>query len=390
MFRSIVYPHYIQMKVYARGDRKPFLRDDGDKGYVSKRFSRWAMESYQNVAIHNYIRVTILCLFISLNVVMPFILGRITFLFYQKVMANTWVIKSLQYVFWAPCLSLSMFNAAYLYVSVKYYQGFHIPEITKCIIAVHGHPCDIPPDTNLYKHLEMTFIAKAVIFPFALLLDFFIAVVTMKSAEYPKPPCVMRILVYCCCDSWRNFLIKAIQTMALYQILFFVQVIAITTIPTFVFFFVSFFSTILVVGIEIFVVVASILMVAYCLYSCEFLSNATSSRSISLKTCGAILFRSFVFVTSFTMILALLYLYNLMYHSGIDKTGAQGLIFSLLPSILLSFAGWALKKKLYRARILNIASEERQQQARRSGGVSDIEDGIVEMQSLLQEQDENA
>lgn len=79
-----------------------------------------------------------------------------------------------------------------------------------------------------------------------------------------------------------------------------------------------------------------------------------------------------------------------MYHSGIDKTGAQGLIFSLLPSILLSLAGWALKKKLYRARTLNIASEERQQQARRSGGVSDIEDGIVEMQSLLQEQDENA
>jgi len=77
----------------------------------------------------------------------------------------------------------------------------------------------------------------------------------------------------------------------------------------------------------------------------------------------------------------------ILLYNKIDMTGVQGLVFSILPSFLLSVIGWIIKKKLCTERLHHGTDEEGQQQVGRShseGGT------VAEMHSMLQEHEQTA
>lgn len=374
--------------MYAREDGKPSTRDERDRGFVSRQFNLWAAESYQefNVAIQHSTHVAILTLFISLNVLMPFVLWRMAIVYYTFRRKTRKKPDYTGLIFWSSSFSASLINAWYLEVSVGNYKNLYAPKITKCIITVHGSPCDIPNDTALYKDAVTAFIAKAIVVPFALILELAIAIFVLKTSEFPKPPCVIMMLLNCFHSSWKSFLIKAVQTLALYQILLFVQILTVLVIPVCVLFFVSPPHTILLVSTVMFIAIAFTVVISYCLHICEHLTIALS-WSKYLKTCGSILVRLTVLTASFTLVVAALSLYGFLLYAKIDMTGVQGLVFSILPSFLLSVIGWIIKKKLCTERLHHGTDEEGQQQAGRShseGGT------VAEMQSMLQEHEQTA
>ena len=95
-----------------------------------------------------------------------------------------------------------------------------------------------------------------------------------------------------------------------------------------------------------------------------------------------------ILIAGFSMLMAAVYLYGIMLYTGVNMAGIQGVGFSLLPSFLVSIAGWAVKKRLHRARnsISRRVRKERPQQILRND--SETEDGVT-MQSLLQELNES-
>jgi len=363
-----------------------------ERGYVSKRFSYWAAESYESVKINQHgIRMAVLGLFVPLNILMPFVLGKIVLVYCLKSAATVSSREKQMYIeliFWASSLCAFAVNTIYIYITVRHYVSTSTPlGIMKCIIP-QGYPCTIPANTTLYKDTAMVFIAKAVIIPPLLIIEFLISALITKNPNFPKPPCPGRMLLVCCHNSCKSFLIKVFQTFALYQIIMFIQILTISAVPVCVLFFVSPPHTILMISFLAFSCIGFTVFVLHFLYSCERCITNFSSWSIRLRSCRSMCVHLMILIAGSSMLIAAVYLYGVMLYTGINMAGIQGLGFSLLPSFLLSVAGWAVKKRLHRARnsISHRVHKERPQQRLRND--SEAEDELM-MQSLLQEQNES-
>ena len=320
---------------------------------------------------------------------MPIVIGKIVFAYYPKLTNRNGTRERRIYVgliFWASSFCAFVLNTAYIYSTVTNYVRGYRPEIIECI-APQRDPCIIPANSTLYKATAMIFIVKAVIVPPLLIIEFLIAVFVPKNVEFPKPPCLVRVLLFCCHNSCKNVIIKVFQTLALYQIILFIQILTVVAIPVCVLLFVSPPHTILLISFVTIIVLAFTVMVLLFLFACEHFTSNFSSWSIRFRSCTNTCLYLVILIAGFSMVVAAVYFYGVMLYIGIDTTGIQGLGFSLLPSILLSVAGWAVKKRLCSARRHTTCGvhKERPQQTLRSDGK--IEDELT-MQSLLQEQDE--
>ena len=335
--------------------------------------------------------MTVLSLFVTLNVLVPFVIGKVVFVYYPKVTVRPVTREKQIYIgliFWASSLCAFVLNMVYIYTSVRHYLfGNTPPGIMKCIVP-QGYPCAIPANTTLYKDTAMVFIAKAVIVPPFLIIEFLIAVFVPKNPKFPKPPCLVGGLLFCCHNSCKSFLIKVFQTLALYQIILFTQILTLAAIPVCVLFFVSPPHTIFMISAVTFVVIAFTVFILHFLFACEHFVTNFSSWSIRFRSCRNICLRLVILIAGSCMVIAAVYFYGIMLYTGIDITGIQGVGLSLLPSILLSVAGLAVKKRLYSARshITRGVHYERPWQTFRSDGETEDE---LTMQSLLQEQDES-
>ena len=334
------------------------------------------------------IRIAVLGLFVPLNILMPFILGKIVLVYYLKPAATVSSREKQMYIeliFWASSLCAFVVNTIYIYTTVRHYVSTGTPPgIMKCIIP-QGYPCTIPANTTLYKDTAMVFIAKAVIIPPLLIIEFLILVLITKNTNFPKPPCPGRMLLVCCHNSCKSFLIKVFQTFALYQIIMFIQILTISAVPVCVLFFVSPPHTILMISFLAFFCIGFTVFVLHFLYSCEHCSTNFSSWSIRLRSCRNMCVHLMILIAGFSMLMAAVYLYGIMLYTGVNMAGIQGVGFSLLPSFLLSIAGWAVKKRLHQARNSRVRKERPQQILRND---SETEDGVT-MQSLLQELNES-
>ena len=95
-----------------------------ERGYVSKRFSYWAAESYESLKINHSIRMAVLGLFVPLNILMPFVLGKIVLVYYLKPAATVSSREKQMYIeliFWASSLCAFVVNTIYIYTTVRHY-----------------------------------------------------------------------------------------------------------------------------------------------------------------------------------------------------------------------------------------------------------------------------
>ena len=278
------------------------------------------------------IHISLLIAYISLNILIPIILTKVSATYYLKISQNILMKKRtpMSITFWAATAVLSAMNTIHIPLSISLY-------VKKTSI---GHAKDYSnyPGTNLYSDCMAAFVAKIVILPLTCILELLIAVHIPKDTGLPIPSAIRNMLFCCRCFS-RSTQSKIIQTLAICHIMIFIQGLAMTAIPIAILFIVDPLWSLSVLGTVACVLLVAVIIVAYLMYHCT-VKRSQQHRckrytATCLKITGSIL--------SFSICFPLLIVYMVIITvSG----GAIGFLASFLPPVILSVIGWCLKKKL--------------------------------------------
>ena len=135
------------------------------------------------------------------------------------------------------------------------------PAITSCIIQ---RKCSVPSDASVYKDEFLTVLFVYIIIPSAVFAELLVSVLAVKFNFHD-----LRSLRDGQHPSWKQFLLRSIHVLALWNILIAIQLLTMIAIPICVLLFLHPQVTILCV-IVLFMVPASLtLIVAYLLYQCQ-------------------------------------------------------------------------------------------------------------------------
>ena len=282
------------------------------------------------------IHISLLVAYISLNVLIPIILMKVSATYYFKISRNILMKKQTpaSITFWAAVVVLSVTNTLYLIVSILLYveRNFAVGPHAKDYSKYHG------PGANLYSDCMAAFAARIVIIPFVYTLELLIAVYIPKDTGLPIPSAVHNIFFCCRCFS-SSMRSKIIQTLAIWQIMIFIQGLTMNVIPIGIFLLIDPLWSMSVLGTFACILLVAVVIVAYLMHQCRAKRSQRHRCKRYTTTCikitGSIL--------SSLICIPLLVVYMMVITvSG----GAIGFLGSFLPPVTLSVIGWCLKKKL--------------------------------------------
>ena len=341
------YNLFLQFKAYARARGVPHKWKEEDKGYVAMWYGRWNSEGIKHGRHHNYhhlLRVNLLVAFIFLNTTVVFILLRSVPQYYSHLAKTLHESSSLATsTFWAFVLiatgwnTIIYFFSFYLYGIVLHSMGVHCfkAPFSEC----HG-PFKFP--TTLYMDDLASYITKIVILLTALVVYLLLAACTPKVSRYPVPHSVQKL---CCCLSCFSCSCtskdsKIIQTFVLWNILLFVHFLAMTIIPTVIFLLLSPARTIAVFTASVTLFLSILILISHNL---EFINSqrTTTGRSYRVYQC----FQLLAVISLLALVIVVLITYTILLMKGANTQGFYGIIWSILPSFLLSLVGWYMKWK---------------------------------------------
>jgi len=177
---------------------------------------------------------------------------------------------------WATAVVLSGFNTLILTASLALeYSGY--PLITGECISYQEHSCKDLHSTDLYTDLMAAVIARILLLPLALMVEFIIAVRIFKDTSVPIPAAIEK-LCWCffCCFS-HNTRSKIIQTFVLWHLMIGLQLVAVSAIPLSITTIVSPGYTIPLIAITVSVILCFIVSVTHLLHPATTYKQATSS-----------------------------------------------------------------------------------------------------------------
>ena len=149
-------------------------------------------------------------------------------------------------------------------------------------------------------------------------------------------------MFFCCLCSSSSIQSKIIQTLAVWQIMIFIQSLTTNAITVGVFFLISPLWVILVLGAIACCLLFAVVVVAYLLHHCTTNQNQNCSCKRYATNCLSF---TGIFL-SFVIVLTLLSVYFLMVYK--ISGGITGYLVSLLPPVILSLIGWCVKKTISR------------------------------------------
>ncbi len=153
--------------------------------------------------------------------------------------------------------------------------------------------------------------------------------------------------VYCCCCFCckccsRNVKCQAVQTLALWAIVSFVQHLAMSVVPIF-------FIVILLPG-EGFSILAMCLAALFCIIMLVshvlYMGHAYRARANRRNSVAMFMVQILLIVSLLGVVIGIILLYIKLLGDGASFNGIGGLFVSLLPSVALAMIGWFVKKKL--------------------------------------------
>ena len=219
---------------------------------------------------------------------------------------------------------------------------------TRCFITDPSAYC--PPDlpTGLHRDDLGAYVTKVVTLVITLVVYLLLAACTAKVSRYPIPYSIRKLCcclfcVCCCCRSTHS---KIIQTIVLWNTLLFIHFIAMTTIPIGTF--------LLLVPARTFLVLATFITFLFLItvvitHILEFVNSrrrntANQSPSFCIFQCIQLP----ATVALLLLVVTVLTIYAWLLLMGADTRGAYGIVWSVLPSFILSLVGWYMKWKFYR------------------------------------------
>ena len=190
--------------------------------------------------------------------------------------------------------------------------------------------------TNLYSDEMATLAARITLLPLVYTLELLIAANIPKDTGLPIPSVIQRMFFCCLCFS-SNIQSKIIQTLAVWNIMIFIQSLTTSAITVGVFFLIIPLWVISVLGAIACCFLFAVVVVAYLLYRCTINRNQKCSCKRFTINCTGIFL-------SFLIVLTLLSVYFLMTYK--ISGGVTGLLVSFLPPVVLSLIGWCVKKTI--------------------------------------------
>jgi len=237
---------------------------------------------------------------------------------------------SVQVPYSAAEISIAMFNFIYLTSSGLLYTSYLT--YPSGIIGCNG--CSKAPYTSSYYKDQMTaFNTKVAIFFIAIITELLVAIQISTKAVLP-------IANSCTCSRLLRFL----QIILLWNTFAFVQIwVGLVLLPACIFLIIAPLQTIPVLCAEI--AFPSLLM-AFIAILLQF-ANKLHIRNCNYKINAMVCIHSSRYMVFVALIVALMTLYFKLSPGGTTLSSTKGIIFSFLPTILLSVTAWGIKRRFF-------------------------------------------
>ena len=336
-----------QIKAYTKAHGIPESWNGEDRGYVAIKHDFWIAEgidpSDKVNNIPHCIRVLLLAGFIFLNVLVVMLLAQFAPHCYNKLKQMAISSAHLLPIYWAAAVVLGGSNTLILTASLALeYSGY--PLTGECISYPEKQFCKDLRSTDMYTDLMAAVVARNLLLPMALMVEFIIAVRIFKDTSLPIPAAIEKS----CCCFFRCFSHKTqskiIQTFALWHLMVSLQLVVMSAIPLSVTTIVSPGYTIPLLAMWVSLVLCSIVLVAHLLQPATINKITSSCQSrVGLK-----IFQLLRGITFFGLLIILALTYFVMLKYGVSSTkGPAGYIFPLLPYLPLSAIGYYIKRNFF-------------------------------------------
>ena len=340
----------LQAKAYARAQGRPQTWEERDRGYLSSWYNYWTSVRVGSGLKHAQdIRIVLTLLYISLNISILLVFMVAGNQCQEKLTALSFTQSSHIYLM-AVLIGMTSFNTTYI---LSFVCGLisNYPTVwatMKGSQSLRNPP--IPTGTSVYKDEEITLILKYITLPVTVIIELFLAMKVHDNPRFPLPSLTVKLCCCCCrCCSLR-LKYKTFQVLIWWNVMVFIQIlVGQVALPVLILFAIAPATTISVIGtaalVHIYFMIAILYFVQIVRYHCSW------------KKCGFAFAELLGLIVFLVLLASLLYFYLEVLRAGSSLTGIKGLVFSLIPSVVLSLTAWAIKKRLSRGRNNKILME---------------------------------
>jgi hypothetical protein len=216
---------------------------------------------------------------------------------------------------------------------VIYFQG-HPSVNLKCLYDIKS--CSILRRATSFDYIIGILIAKAIILPTALLIEFMMAV-KIARGSFSELNCTRTIqFAYC------------VKVFVIWQLFAFIQItIGLISIPWLVLMLISPVYTLSISGgIVLIFIVTSFILITIPIPKL----HKNQCKEYLLSTTGLVAVETLVMAA---FVCSAYIAYYIIVNDGMNMNGAKGYIISLLPTVPISIFVWVIKKKFLEERISN-------------------------------------
>ena len=294
------------------------------------RYNHWATEGISDTCKFDTLKTTrilLLVLYLSLNLLVPVLLAKFGTTCYRKASQSMLASTPTFLMYWAVVIVIVLCNTLNLISSIWVYKEWHTDIYLKT------------GSTSLYSDGMAALAARITLLPLVYTLELLIAALIPKDIGLSIPSVIQRMFSCCLCFS-SSIQSKIIQTLAVWNIMIFIQSLTTNAITVGVFSLINPLWVILVLGAFACCLLFAVVVVAYLLHHCTTNQNQRCScKRFAINCLGF----TGIFL-SFVIVFTLLSVYFLMVYK--ISGGVTGFLVSLLPPVILSLMGWCVKKKI--------------------------------------------
>ena len=160
------------------------------------RHDYWITEGIDPSLKYNipyFLRILLLALFIFLNIFVVMLSAQFAPHWYNKLKQMAVFSDQLMPIYWATVIVLVLFNTLFLIASLAVYSAH--PRTGTCILHPETSLCKDIRSTDMYTDLMAAVIAKILLLPLALMVEFIIAVRIIKDTSVPINRKVMLVFL---------------------------------------------------------------------------------------------------------------------------------------------------------------------------------------------------
>ena len=317
----------IQSKAYARDQGRPITWRDEDRGFISLSYNYWVTEEISDSCKFDSVRATrilFFVLYLSLNLLVPVLLAKFGATCYRKASQSMLASRLTVLMYWAVVIVIVFCNTLTLFGGAHVHKRGHVRNFFKT------------RSTSLYREEMVALAARIILLPPVYILELLIAAHIPKDTGLLIPSVIQRMFFCCLCFS-SSIQSKIIQTLAVWNIMIFIQSLTTNAITVGVFFLISPLWVVLVLGTITCCFLFAVIVVAYLLHHCTTNRDQKCSCKRFTINCTGI-FLSFIIVST----LLLVYFLMTFKISG----GVTVFLVSFLPPVVLSLIGWCVKKTI--------------------------------------------